>query len=108
MQAVGVLVGIDGEQRGFRVEMVGQGNLEDVRVDVGVAVVLVDDASSSCWLTVAGSSVWIDFTPISAESSRFRRTYAWLGGSSPTRIVPSPGVIALLAQVLDARRAGRP
>ena len=43
MQAVGVLVGVDREQRGFGVEVVGQGNLEDERVDVRVAVVLVDD-----------------------------------------------------------------
>ena len=43
VQAVGVLVGVDREQRGLVVEMVGQRHLQDVGVDVGVAVVAVDD-----------------------------------------------------------------
>ena len=43
MQAVGVLVGVDREQRRLGVEVVGERDLEDVGVDLGITVVTVDD-----------------------------------------------------------------
>ena len=43
MQPVGVLVGIDREQRGFVVEVRRQRELHEYRVDGGIVVVLRDD-----------------------------------------------------------------
>ncbi len=82
----------------------GQRHLQDVRVDVRVAVVAVDDLEQLLLRHRSREArCGSDRTPISAESSRFRRTYAWLGGSSPTRIVPSPGVMPFSLEPLDAR-----
>ena len=48
-------------------------------------------AAISSWVAVSGSSTWIDEIPTSAQSRCLPATYARLPGSSPTRIVPSPG-----------------
>ena len=43
MQAVGVLVGVDGQECRFLVELAGQGQLDDVRVHGRVGVEALDD-----------------------------------------------------------------
>ena len=49
----------------------------------------------------AASSRWCDDDADSSHASRLPRTYAWLFGSSPTRIVPSPGVTPTVDERVD-------
>src|SRR5260370_28688725 len=50
-------------------------------------------SSSLAWLMSAGRSRRIELMPTFAQSACLPRTYACEPGSSPTRTVPSPGVL---------------
>ena len=74
VQAVDVLVGVDGEQSGFLVEAAGKRELDQIGVHRGSALKRAITASSSSWLTSAGRCSWNEAMPTSAQSACFRAT----------------------------------
>ena len=69
VQAVDVLVGVDGEQRALLVEAVRQRDLDQERVDGGVLVERRTAASTSSGGGRTARWTWCDSMPISAQSS---------------------------------------
>lgn len=93
MQAVGVLVGIDALERCVLVEVLGQRQLHDVSGALGVGVEFVDGGVELLLRDVGRQVAAEELMPTLAQSLCLPRTYAADPGSSPTRMVPSPGVI---------------
>ena len=91
VQAVGVLVGVDQLEDPMGVDVGRQRELDD---EAGAGRVVVEPLDSSLDLGLAGGRRQLDrreAIPTSAQSRCLPATYAWLPGSSPTRMVPSPG-----------------